>query len=94
MALHVELRTAELVEQGVPPADARAAALRRVGNATLLREESRTMWGFGRRRFGGTSCGTNGVDAAPDSRAAPAIAVRSTTVNRASGALTPARSTS
>ena len=46
MAEHVELRTAELVEQGLPPAEARAAALRRFGNPTLIREESRTMWGF------------------------------------------------
>ena len=47
MALHVELRAAELVERGMSPEDARAAALRRFGNTTLLREESRTMWGFG-----------------------------------------------
>jgi len=47
MGLHVELRTTELVERGVPPAEAHAAALRRFGNATLLREDTRTMWGFG-----------------------------------------------
>jgi len=47
MAQHVALRTAELVDQGMSPAEARAAALRRFGNVTLLREESRTMWGFG-----------------------------------------------
>ncbi len=47
MALHVELRAAELVERGMSPDEARAAALRRFGNTTLLREESRTMWGFG-----------------------------------------------
>ncbi len=47
MALHVELRTAELVERGMTPDEARAAALRRFGNTTLLREDSRTLWGFG-----------------------------------------------
>ncbi len=45
MALHVELRTRDLLEAGLAPADARQAAIRRFGNATWLREESRAMWG-------------------------------------------------
>ncbi len=43
MALHLELRTAELIEQGMSLGDARSAALRRFDNATRLREESRTL---------------------------------------------------
>jgi predicted permease len=47
MSLHVELRALELEAGGMTPAEARAAARRRFGNETRLREESRAMWELG-----------------------------------------------
>ena len=46
MQLHLDLRRQQQVEQGVAPNDAAAAAHRRFGNATLLRERSYTAWGW------------------------------------------------
>lgn len=46
MHLHLELRGLEQVEHGIPAEDAQAAARRGFGNATYLREESRTVWGW------------------------------------------------
>lgn len=43
---HVELLARDLERDGMPPADARAAARRRVGNVTGLRERSHDAWGF------------------------------------------------
>jgi predicted permease len=47
MQLHLELRRQQQVESGVAPNDAAAAAHRRFGNPTLLREHSYTTWGWG-----------------------------------------------
>ncbi|HZD76150.1 MAG TPA: ABC transporter permease, partial [Acidobacteriaceae bacterium] len=46
MQLHLDLRCQQQVESGVAPNDAAAAAQRRFGNATLLRERSYTAWGW------------------------------------------------
>ncbi len=46
MQLHLDLRRQQQVESGVAPQDAAAAAHRRFGNATLLRERSYTAWGW------------------------------------------------
>jgi predicted permease len=46
MRHHVELRRQALVDDGMDPAEADAAARRLFGNVTALREESRDMWGF------------------------------------------------
>jgi macrolide transport system ATP-binding/permease protein len=46
MRLHVELRTQQQMETSVSPEQARYAAQRRFGNALLLRESSREMWGW------------------------------------------------
>jgi predicted permease len=46
MRLHLELRRQQQVEAGVAPNDAGAAAHRRFGNPTLLRERSYTAWGW------------------------------------------------
>ena len=46
MRLHLELREQEQVQGGLTPEDARYAALRRFGNATLLKEESYMAWGW------------------------------------------------
>src|SRR5882757_9314983 len=46
MQLHLELRRQQQVESGVAPNDAAAAAHRRFGNPTLLREHSYTAWGW------------------------------------------------
>ena len=46
MRLHRELREQEQLEAGVAPEEARYAARRRFGNDTVLREESRDMWGW------------------------------------------------
>jgi predicted permease len=43
---HLELLARDLEREGLPPAEARAAARRQVGNLTRLREESRDAWGF------------------------------------------------
>src|SRR6267143_6818084 len=46
MRVHVELRQEEHVESGMSEHDARAAARRRFGNPTVLREKSHTAWGW------------------------------------------------
>ena len=46
MRLHVELRADEQTEAGVTRDEARYAAQRRFGNALLLKEASREMWGW------------------------------------------------
>ncbi|MDA0206726.1 MAG: ABC transporter permease [Acidobacteria bacterium] len=44
MAVHIEEKTAELIEGGMGASAARAEARRRFGNVTLRREESREVW--------------------------------------------------
>jgi len=46
MRLHLELRQQELLQSGMMTDDARAAARRRFGNATYLKEESHFAWGW------------------------------------------------
>src|SRR5437764_11978110 len=46
MQQHIELLTADLLNQGKSPEEARLIALRRFGNARSLREESHDSWGF------------------------------------------------
>jgi predicted permease len=46
MQLHLELRRQQQMEAGVAPNDAAAAAHRRFGNPTLLRERSYAAWGW------------------------------------------------
>ncbi|HTQ56845.1 MAG TPA: ABC transporter permease [Bryobacteraceae bacterium] len=46
MSLHRRLREEEHLAGGASPADARNAAQRRFGNETLLRERSRSAWGW------------------------------------------------
>lgn len=46
MRLHLELGKEELVESGMTADQARAAAQRRFGNATYMKEESRMAWGW------------------------------------------------
>ena len=46
MRLHLELGKEELLESGMTADEARAAAQRRFGNATYLKEESRMAWGW------------------------------------------------
>src|SRR5262245_41229777 len=47
LALHVEMRTRELVERGMDPAEARAVAIGRLGDVATLK---RTMTNLGRKR--------------------------------------------
>ena len=52
MRLHLELRQQAHIGDGLSPAEARAAARRQFGNATLLRETSGDAWGWrGLRNF-------------------------------------------
>jgi predicted permease len=44
LEFHLQLKQAENQERGLQPAEARAAAIRQLGNRTLLKEESRRMW--------------------------------------------------
>jgi predicted permease len=46
MRLHLELRREQQLESGMEPEDARAAAHRRFGNTTYLKEESHIAWGW------------------------------------------------
>jgi hypothetical protein len=46
MRLHVELREQEQIQAGLSPREARQAASRRFGNATVLKEKSHTAWGW------------------------------------------------
>ena len=46
MRLHLELREQEQMQAGLAPKEAHQAALRRFGNATLLKENSYTVWGW------------------------------------------------
>jgi hypothetical protein len=46
MQLHLELRRQQQEESGVAPKDAQAAAHRRFGNPTLVRERSYAAWGW------------------------------------------------
>jgi hypothetical protein len=47
MRLHLELRQQEQLQAGMAAEDANAAARRRFGNTTYLKEESRIAWGWG-----------------------------------------------
>ena len=46
LAFHLEMRERELMEQGLSPEEARHAARRQFGNGTLVKEDSRQVWGF------------------------------------------------
>jgi predicted permease len=46
VALHLELRRQALIDEGMDPREASAQAQRLFGNATVIREETREMWGF------------------------------------------------
>jgi hypothetical protein len=46
MRLHLELREQERIRAGLSPREARQAASRRFGNATLLKEKSHMVWGW------------------------------------------------
>ncbi len=45
---HLDLETEEQQEAGVPPDEARYAARRAFGNTTLVKEDTRAMWGWTR----------------------------------------------
>jgi predicted permease len=47
LRFHLELKTKENLEAGVHPSEARARAVRQLGNSTTLKEISREMFGFG-----------------------------------------------
>ena len=47
MRFHVEMRAAENIVSGMAPSAARRSAALRFGSPTLLKEESRALWGFG-----------------------------------------------
>jgi predicted permease len=46
MRVHLELREQEKIQAGLSPKEARQAAARRFGNATLLKEKSHMAWGW------------------------------------------------
>ena len=41
---HIERETQDNIERGMPPDEARYAALRKFGNVTLAREDARAVW--------------------------------------------------
>ncbi|MGO9256392.1 MAG: ABC transporter permease [Bryobacteraceae bacterium] len=48
LAFHIAMREEQHRAEGMPPAEARAAARRELGNATAWKETSRDMWTFAR----------------------------------------------
>jgi len=46
LEFHLEQQIAENIGVGMPPEEARLAALRLFGNPTLLREEARSSWSW------------------------------------------------
>ena len=46
MRLHLELERERLLDAGLTPAAAARAARRRLGNTTLIREDTRAVWGW------------------------------------------------
>src|ERR1700722_3134939 len=43
---HIERQTLDNVERGLPPEEARYAAMRKFGNVTRVKEETREVWSF------------------------------------------------
>src|SRR5262249_60835936 len=43
---HLELETEEQLDSGLPPVEAHYAAQRAFGNTTLIKEETRAVWGW------------------------------------------------
>jgi predicted permease len=43
---HIERETQDNIDRGMPPEEARYAALRKFGNATRMKEETREIWSF------------------------------------------------
>src|SRR5438128_1890711 len=46
LSAHLELEAEERRDSGLPPVEARYAAQRAFGNATLVKEDTRAMWGW------------------------------------------------
>src|SRR5258706_14623425 len=43
---HIERETQDNIERGMPPEEARYAAMRKFGNMTRVKEETREVWSF------------------------------------------------
>jgi predicted permease len=43
---HIEMETQDNIERGMPPEEARYAAMRKFGNVTRVKEETREVWSF------------------------------------------------
>jgi hypothetical protein len=43
---HIEMETQDNVARGMPPEEARYAALRKFGNVRRVQEEAREVWSF------------------------------------------------
>src|SRR5438445_9645129 len=43
---HIEKETQDNIERGMPPEEARYAAVRKFGNVTRVKEETREVWSF------------------------------------------------
>src|SRR6266853_5630146 len=43
---HIEVETQDNIERGMTPEEARYAALRKFGNVTRVKEETREVWSF------------------------------------------------
>ncbi|HEY3458267.1 MAG TPA: ABC transporter permease, partial [Bryobacteraceae bacterium] len=46
MQQHIDFETEQNIAAGMPPGEARSAALRKFGNVSLAKEESREVWGW------------------------------------------------
>src|SRR5271168_2039693 len=43
---HIEMETQDNIERGMPPQEARYAAMRKFGNVMRVKEETREVWSF------------------------------------------------
>src|SRR6202521_2051831 len=43
---HIERETQDNIERGMPPEEARYAAVRKFGNVTRVKEDTRDVWSF------------------------------------------------
>ena len=43
---HIEIETQDNIERGMPPEEARYAALRKFGSVTRVKEQTREVWSF------------------------------------------------
>jgi predicted permease len=64
---HIERETQDNIDRGMPPEEARYAALRKFGNVTQIKEETRSVWSFVwlEQLFNDVRCGVRQLRGSP-----------------------------